>query len=186
MDIFHTKECEICNQKIADADFKMHLKDCQEGETWVLGEGDVEHKEDSVVVTSGECAPLSEAEKNYPSFMCNEETCDEVFASEQEMKQHKDKNHSGPNKFLSFGGGMFMMMMVVDDAEDGGAEKETDPLDDSEVEESGQDFKSYVVKGIIDDLVEQTISSQAELKHNLCQELLVEALETAVMGHFRP
>merc|ERR1719430_2999196 len=107
-----------------------------------------------------------------------------LFATEQEMKQHKDKNHSGANKFLSFGGGMFMMMMVVDDAKDGGAEKETDPLDDSEVKESCQDYKSYVVKGIIDDLVEQTISSQVDLKHKLCQELLIEALETAVMGHF--
>merc|ERR1711962_1511634 len=100
---------------------------------------------------------------NYSLILCNEEACDEVFATEQELKQHKDKNHSGPNKFLSFGGGMFMMMMVVDDAEDGGAEKETDPLDDSEVKESCQDSKS-VVKGIIDDVVEQTISSQVELK----------------------
>ena len=186
MDIFHTKECEICNQKIADADFKTHLKDCQEGKTGVFGEGDVEHKEDSVVVTSGERVPLSEAEKNYSPILCNEEACDEIFATEQEMKQYKDKNHSGANKFLSFGGGMFMMMMVVDDAKDEGAEKETDPLDDSGVKESCQDFKSYVVKGIIDDLVEQTISSQVDLKHKLCQELLVEALETAVMGHFRP
>jgi len=187
MDIFHTKECEICNQKIADADFKTHLKDCQEGETWVFGEGDVEHnKEDRMVVTSGECVPLSEAEKNYSPILCNEEACDEVFATEQEMKQHKDKNHSGANKFLSFGGGMFMMMMVVDDAKDEGAEKETDPLDDSEVKESCQDFKSYVVKGIIDDVVEQSFSSLVDLKQKLCQELLVEALETAVMRHFSP
>ena len=187
MDIFHTKECEICNQKIADADFKTHLKDCQERETWVFSEEDVEHnKQDRMMVTSGECVPLSEAEKNYSPILCNEEACDEVFAIEQEMKQHKDKNHSGANKFLSFGGGMFMMMMVVDDAKDEGAEKETDPLDDSEVKESCQDYKSYVVKGIIDDLVEQTISSQVDLKHKLCQELLIEALETAVMGHFRP
>ena len=49
--------------------------------------------------------------------MCIEEACDEVFAGKQEMRQHKDKNHSGPNKFLSFGGRMFMMM-VVDDAKD--------------------------------------------------------------------
>ena len=187
MDIFHTKQCEICNQKIADADFKTHLKDCQERETWVFGEGDVEHnKQDRMMLTSEECVPLSEAEKNYSTILCNEEACDEVFATEQEMKQHKDKNHSGANKFLSFGGGMFMMMMVVDDAKDEGAEKETDPLDDSEVKESCQDYKSYVVKGIIDDLVEQTISSQVDMKHKLCLELLVEALETAVMGHFRP
>ena len=185
MDIFHTKECEICNQKIADADLKMHLKNCQGGETCVFGEGDVEHnKEERMVVTSGECVPLSE--KNYSPILCNEEACDEVFATEQEMKQHKDKNHSGANKFLSFGGGMFMMMMVVDEAKDEGAEKETDPLDDSEVKESCQDFKSYVVKGIIDDVVEQSFSSLVDLKQNLCQELLVEALETAVMGHFSP
>ena len=63
---------------------------------------------------------------------------------------------------------MFMMMMVVDDAKDGGAEKEIDPLDDSEDKESGQDFKSYVVKGIIDNVVEQTFSFLVELKHNLC------------------
>ena len=187
MDIFHTKECEICNQKIADADFKMHLKACQEGETWVFGEGNVEHsKEDRIVVTYGECVPMSEAEKNYSPFMCNEEACDEVFATEQEMEQHKEKNHSGANKFLSFGGGMFMMMMVVDDAKDGGAEKETDPLDDSEVKENCQDFKNYVVKGILDDVVEETFSSLLDLKQNLCQELLEEALETAVMGHFLP
>jgi len=185
MDIFHTKECEICNQKIADADLKMHLKNCQGGETCVFGEGDVEHnKEERMVVTSGECVPLSE--KNYSPILCNEEACDEVFATEQEMKQHKDKNHSGANKFLSFGGGMFMMMMVVDEAKDEGAEKETDPLDDSEVKESCQDFKSYVVKGIIDDVVEQSFSSLVDLKQNLCQELLVEALETAVMRHFSP
>ena len=49
---------------------------------------------------SEEGVPLSEAEKNYPSIMCIEEDCDEVFAGEQEMKQHKDKNHSGPNKFF--------------------------------------------------------------------------------------
>ena len=185
MDIFHTRECEICNLKIADADFKTHLKDCHEGETRIFGEGDVEHnKEDRMVVTSEECMPLSESEKNYSPIMCNEEACDEVFATEQEMKQHKDKNHSGANKFVSFGGGMFMMMMVVDDVKDGGAEKETDPLDDSEVKESCQDYMSYVVKGIIDDVVEQSISSQVELKHKLCQELLEEALETVVMGHF--
>ena len=81
---------------------------------------------------------------------------------------------------------MFMMMMVVDEAKDEGAEKETDPLDDSEVKENCQDFKSVVVKGIIDDVVEQTFSSLVDLKENLCQELLVEALETAVMGHFSP
>ena len=179
MDIFHTKECEICNQKIADADFKIHLKDCQEGERVV------EHnKEDRMVVTSEECVLLSE--KNYSPILCNEEACDEVFATEQEMEQHKDKNHSGANKFLSFGGGMFMMMMVVDDAKDGGAEKETDPLDDSEVKESCQDFGSVVVKRIIDDVVEQTFSSLLDLKQNLCQELLEEALETAVMGHISP
>ena len=118
--------------------------------------------------------------------MCNEEACNDVFAGEQEMKQHKDENHLGPNKFLSFGGGMFMMMMVVDEAKDEGAEKETDPLDDSEVKESCQDFKSYVVKGIIDDVVEQSFSSLVDLKQKLCQELLVEALETAVMRHFSP
>ena len=187
MDIFHAKECDIRNLKIVDADFMTHSKDCHEKKACVSSEGDVEHiKEDHMVITSEEGVPLSEAEKNYPSMMCIEEACDEVFAGEQEMKQHKDKNHSGANKFLSFGGGMFMMMMVVDDAKDGGAEKETDPLDDSEVKESCQDFKSYVVKGIIDDVVEQSFSSLVDLKQKLCQELLVEALETAVMGHFSP
>ena len=74
MDIFHTKECEICNQKIADADFKMHLKDCQERETGVFGEGDVEHnKEERMVTTSEERVQSSEAEENYLSGMCNEE-----------------------------------------------------------------------------------------------------------------
>ena len=77
---------------------------------------------------------------------------------------------------------MFMMMMVVEDAKDAGAEKGIDPLDDSEGIESGQDFKSYVVKGIIDDVVEKTCSFLVELKHNLCQDLLGEALEAAVMG----
>ena len=46
--------------------------------------------------------------------------------------------------------------------------KEIDSLDDSEGKESGQDFKSYVVKGIIDNVVEQTFSFLVELKHNLC------------------
>ena len=77
---------------------------------------------------------------------------------------------------------MFMMMMVVDDAKDGGAEKGIDPLDDSEGKESGRDFKSYVVKGIIDDVVGQTFSFLVELKHKLCQDLLGEALEAVVMG----
>ena len=52
------------------------------------------------MITSEERVPSSEAEENYPSIMCNEEACDEQFASEQEMKQNKDKNHSGPNKFV--------------------------------------------------------------------------------------
>ena len=187
MDIFHAKECEICNLKIADADFMTHLKDCHEEKACGLSEGDVEHiKEDHMVITSEEGVPLSEAEKNYPSMMCIEEACDEVFAGEQEMKQHKDKNHSGPNNFLSLGGGMIMMMMVVDDAKDGGAEKEIDPLDDSEGKESGRDFKSYVVKGIIDDVVGQKFSFLVELKHKLCQDLLGEALEAVVMGHSLP
>ena len=96
-----------------------HLKDCHEEKACGLSEGDVEHiKEDHMVITSEEGVPLSEAEKNYPSIMCIEEACDEVFAGKQEMKQHKDKNHSGPNNFLSLGGGMIMMMMVVDDAKD--------------------------------------------------------------------
>ena len=81
---------------------------------------------------------------------------------------------------------MFMMMTVVDDAKDVGAEKEIDPLDDSEGKESGQDFKSYVVKGIIGDVVGQTFSFLVELKHKLCQELLEEALEAVVMGHSLP
>ena len=50
---------------------------------------------------------------------------------------------------------MFMMMMVVDDAKDGGAEKNSDLLDDSEGKDCGQDFKSCVVNEIIDDVVEQ-------------------------------
>ena len=61
----------------------------------------------------------------------------------------------------------YIKMMVVGDAKDGGAE-EIDPLDDSEGKESGRDFKSYVVKGIIDNVVEQTFSFLVELKHNLC------------------
>ena len=65
----------------------------------------------------------------------------------------------------------------------GGAEKEIDPLDDSEGKESGQDSKSYVVKGIIDDVVEQTFSFLVEGKHKLCQDLVGEALEAVVMGH---
>ena len=90
MDIFHAKECEICNLKIADADFMTHLKDCHEEKACGLSEGDVEHiKEDHMVITSEEGVPLSEAEKNYPSMMCIEEACDEVFAGEQEMKQHR-------------------------------------------------------------------------------------------------
>ena len=79
-----------------------------------------------------------------------------------------------------------MLMMVVDDAKDGGAEKEIDPLDDSEGKESGQDFKSYAVKGIIDDVVVQTFSFQVELKHKLCQELLEEAHKTVLMEHVSP
>ena len=79
-----------------------------------------------------------------------------------------------------------MLMMVVDDAKDGGAEKEIDPLDDSEGKESGQDFMSYVVKGIIDGVVEETFSFLVELKHKLCQELLEETLEAVVMGHSLP
>ena len=79
-----------------------------------------------------------------------------------------------------------LMLVVVDDAKDGGAEKEIDPLDDSEGKESGQDSKSYVVKGIIDDVVGQTFSFLVELKHKLCQVQLEEALEAVVMGHSLP
>ena len=53
MDIFHTKECEFCNLKFVDADFKTHYKDCHE-----------------------------EAEEINPSNMCIEVACDEVFAGE--------------------------------------------------------------------------------------------------------
>ena len=81
---------------------------------------------------------------------------------------------------------MFKMMMVVDDAKDGGAEKDSDLLDDSEGKDCGQDFKSYVVNEIIDYVVEQTFSSLVALKHKLCQELLEEALETVLMGHVSP
>ena len=79
-----------------------------------------------------------------------------------------------------------LMLVVVDDAKDGGAEKEIDPLDDSEGKESGQDFKSYVVNDILNDVVEKTFSSLVELKHKLCQELLEEALETVLMGQVSP
>ena len=76
------------------------------------------------------------------------------------------------------------MMMVVDDAKDIGAEKETDPLDDMEGKDCGQGFKNYIVKGTIDDVVEQTFSSLVALKHKLCQELLKEALETMLGACF--
>ena len=49
-----------------------------------------------------------------------------------------------------------LMVVVLDDAKDGGADKEADPLDESEGKDCGQDFKSYVVNEIIDDVVEQT------------------------------
>ena len=78
--------CEICNLKIGDADFKKHLKDCHEEESFVFSEGGVEHnKEERMVITSEEGVPLSEVEENYPSIMCNEEACGEQFASEQDL-----------------------------------------------------------------------------------------------------
>ena len=62
-----------------------------------------------------------------------------------------------------------LVVVVLDDAKDGGADKEADPLDESEGKDSGQDFKSYVVvNDIINDVVEQTFSSLVELKHKLC------------------
>ena len=79
-----------------------------------------------------------------------------------------------------------MMMMVVDDVTDRGAEKENDPLDVSEGKDCDQDFESYVVNEIIDYVVEQTFSSLVALKHKLCQELLEEANETALMVHVSP
>ena len=78
---------------------------------------------------------------------------------------------------------MFLMMMVVDDSKDIGAERETNPLDDMEGKDCGQGFKNYIVKGTIDDVVEQTFSVLVEWKHKLCQDLLGEALEAVVTGH---
>lgn len=79
-----------------------------------------------------------------------------------------------------------MVVVVDDDAKDGGADKEADHLDDKEGKDCGQNFKSYVVNDIINDVVEQTFSSLVELKHKLCQELLEEAHETVIMGHVSP
>ena len=112
----------------------------------------------------------------------------EQIARKQRQVLHREKPSNIPCPVLVVArcGGMFMLMMVVDDAKDGGAEKEIDPLDDSEGKESGQDFKSYVVNEIIDDVVEETFFSIVELKHKLCQELLEEALETVLMGHVSP
>ena len=112
----------------------------------------------------------------------------EQIARKQRQVLHREKpsNIACPVLVVARCGGMYMLMMVVDDAKDGGAEKEIDPLDDSEGKESGQDFKSYAVKGIIDDVVGQTFSLLVELKHKLCQELLEETLEAVVMGHSLP
>jgi len=65
MNIFYIKECEICNLKITDADFKKHLKDCHEEESFVFSEAVVEHnREERMVIASEERVPSSEAEEN--------------------------------------------------------------------------------------------------------------------------
>ena len=63
---------------------------------------------------------------------------------------------SKPGQGINLGTSKILMVMVVDDVKDGGADKEADPLDESEGKDCGQDFKSYVVNVIIDDVVEQT------------------------------
>ena len=194
MDIFHSTECGICNMKIIHSELKRHMREthetapCSHCREKFTTKEEVDHhiRNEHLVAACVECELrfltkklLDEhQQESHPSIFCTEEDCEQVFGTEQKLKEHKDKKHCNPNKFLTFGGGMFMMMMVVDEAKAGGDLSGRDPLDGPEEEElEGKDYNVEIVGGIVDDIVDRTFSVLEELKQEMCRNLLEELFE---------
>ena len=172
MDIFHSTECELCNIKIVDTELKKHIREKHGGEPCLHCAGMfptkvelAQHMRSDHLVACKECdlrfltEELLEKhqQESHPFLLCMEEDCDEGFVTEQQLKKHKDKKHSNPNKFLTFGGGMFMMMMVVDEPKAGEDEGGLDPLDEveEELECEGVGDHQGIVGEIIGDIVDR-------------------------------
>ena len=201
MDIFHSTECGICNMKIVNTELKRHKRDTHEAESCshccekftTKEEVDKHIRNEHLVVACDECdlrfltEELLEKhqQESHPAVFCTEVDCEEVFGTEQQLKEHKDKKHSNPNKFLTFGGGMFMMMMVVDEPKGGEDQSGLDPLDELEEEVEGRGKNVHnveIVSGIVDDIVDSVFSAPERLKHEMCRSLLEELLETGTMS----
>ena len=198
MDIFHSTECGICNMKIIHSELKRHMREthetapCSHCREKFTTKEEVDHhiRNEHLVAACVECEfrfmtkeLLGEhQQESHPSIFCTEEDCEQVFGTEQKLKEHKDKKHCNPNKFLTFGGGMFMMMMVVDETKAGEDLSGRDPLDGLEEEElEGSDYNVEIVGGIVDDLVDRAFSTLEGLKHEMCRGLLEELLEAGTM-----
>ena len=120
--------------------------------------------------------------ESHPSFFRTEEDCDQVFGTVQKLKEHKDNKHCNPNKFLTFGGGMFMMMMVVDETRAGEDLSVRDPLDGLEEEElESKNYNVEIVDGIVGDIVDMAFSTLEGLKHEMCRSLLEELLQAGTV-----
>jgi len=202
MDIFHSTECGICNMKIVNTELKRHMKATHEeepcnhcGEKFTSKEEVAKHiRNEHLVMACEECDStfLTEellekhCQESHPSILCTDQDCELVFGTAQQLKEHKDKQHSNSNKFLTFGGGMFMMMMVVDEPRAGEDQSGLDPLDELEKEKvegkRGEgEHNMEIVGGIVEDIVDKASSSLEGLNHEMCRSLLEELLETRIV-----
>ena len=201
MEIFHSTDCGICNMKIVNTELKRHMKDDHEeepcnhcGNKFTTKEEVTKHiKNEHLVMACEECDSkfLTEellekhCQESHPSILCTDQDCELVFGTAQQLKEHKNKQHSNPNKFLTFGGGMFMMMMVVDEPRAGEDQSRLGPLDEFEKEKvegrgEGGGHNMEIVSGIVEDIVDRASSSLEELNHEMCRSLLEELLETRI------
>lgn len=186
IDIFHKAECKVCKTKYIITELQEHVRNEHEKEVCDECPARFETRDDVAVHINSthmiekceECDNRFQSvefldrhmEKVHPKEYCEENSCDSVFGTKEQLAAHKEKKHPNPNKFLTFGGGMFMMMMVPDSQKEDVA---NDDYEDAEMEDSADVLN--LSKDIILDLVEEAMVNVSkmcsEIVRDICDNL---------------
>ena len=191
VDIFHKAECRVCLAKYFITELQEHIRNVHETEACddcsarfaAKGALDRHIHSTHLVETCQECEDRFKTvedldrhvDDSHPKEYCDEDGCDSWFKTKNLLSVHKDKKHPNPNKFLTFGGGMFMMMMVPDDQGKDPIEDDCDDEDTEEVEDA-----STFVREIVIDLMENLELSQkceVSLKDKESRDICIAMIE---------
>ena len=188
IDIFHKAECKVCKTKYLITQLQEHIRNEHEKEVCDECPARFETRDDVAVHMNSthmieKCEECEErflsvefldrhVEKVHPKEYCDDNSCDSVFGTKEQLAAHKEKKHPNPNKFLTFGGGMFMMMMVPDSKKDDFA---IDEDEDVEMEDSADVVA--MSKDIILDLVEEAMVNASKM----CSEIVGEICDNLPM-----